>query len=193
MRLHAVLPAHPRLSGSLVAGMADPQAKGNKARPGRAVAGGSGSGVERSSGEPATAVAGAMDANPLVDREEELDVAATQDDAEGGPLPRDPWSGPWRHSGRGDLDRPGDSRSRCRTGKCESRGGAGGTGFRRRHYASSGNSQRDGNVQSVDRSTTQGSEGEVSKRFSEATPRQPRLAAGGLRAGQISVRAAAPG
>ena len=40
-------------------------------------------GVERSPGESATAVAVAMDANSLVDAQEELDAAATEDDGRG--------------------------------------------------------------------------------------------------------------
>ena len=42
-----ILPTHPRLSGSLAAGLADAQAEGNAPRPGRTAAGGSGGGVER--------------------------------------------------------------------------------------------------------------------------------------------------
>ena len=76
-----ILPTDPRLSGSLAAGLADPQAEGNAAGPGRTAAGGSGGGVERPPGEPATAVAAAMVADPLADAEEELDAAAAEDDA----------------------------------------------------------------------------------------------------------------
>ena len=62
-----ILPTDPRLSGSLLAGLADPQAEGNAPGPGRTAAGGSGGGVERPPGEPATAVAVAMVADPLAD------------------------------------------------------------------------------------------------------------------------------
>ena len=81
-----ILPTDPRLSGALVAGLADPQAEGNAARPGRTAAGGSGGGVERPPGEPATAVAVAVVADPVADAEEELDAAAAEDDGEGGPV-----------------------------------------------------------------------------------------------------------
>ncbi len=76
-----ILPTHPRLSGSLLARLADSQAEGNAAGPGGTAAGGSGGGVECPPGEPATAVAVAMVQHPLVDAEEELDAAAEEDDA----------------------------------------------------------------------------------------------------------------
>ena len=66
---------HDYLVPSL-AGLADPQAEGDAARPGRTAAGGSGGGLERPAGEPPTAVAAAVAQNPLADREEELDAAA---------------------------------------------------------------------------------------------------------------------
>ena len=52
-----ILPTHPRLSSSLLARLADSQAKGDAARSGRIAVGGSCRRVERSTGEPATAVA----------------------------------------------------------------------------------------------------------------------------------------
>ena len=52
-----ILPTDPRLPGAVAAGLADPQAEGNAAGPGRTAAGGSCGGVERPPGEPATAVA----------------------------------------------------------------------------------------------------------------------------------------
>ena len=52
-----ILPTDPRLSGSLAAGLADPQTEGNPTRPGRTAAGGSGGGLERPPGEPPIAVA----------------------------------------------------------------------------------------------------------------------------------------
>ncbi len=79
-----ILPTHPRLSGSLDSGVADPQAEGNAPGPGRTAAGGSGGGVERPPGEPATAVAVAVVHDPVVDAEKELDAAAEEDDGEGG-------------------------------------------------------------------------------------------------------------
>ena len=78
-----ILPTHPRLPGAVAAGLADPQAEGNAAWPGRTAAGGSCGGLERSTGEPATAVAVAMAQHPLADAEEELDAAAAEDDAQG--------------------------------------------------------------------------------------------------------------
>src|SRR5262249_18367610 len=83
----ALLPTHPRLSGAVLAGLADPQAEGDAPGPGRTHAGGSGGGVERPSGKPATAVAAAMAANLLADGEEELDAAAAEDDETSDPLP----------------------------------------------------------------------------------------------------------
>src|SRR5262249_49785816 len=78
-----ILSTDARLSGSLDSRMADPQAEGNAPGPGRAAAGGSGGGVERTPGEPATAVAGAVVHDPLVDPEEKLDAAAEEDDGQG--------------------------------------------------------------------------------------------------------------
>ena len=66
---------------AVAAGLADPQAKGDTPGPGRIAAGGSGGGVECSTGESATAVAVAMGQHSLADAEEELDAAATEDDA----------------------------------------------------------------------------------------------------------------
>src|SRR5258708_720347 len=66
--------------------MADSQAKGNTSRSGGIAAGGSGSRVERSTGEPPTAIAIAVVPDQVVDKEEELDAAATQDDGEGRPV-----------------------------------------------------------------------------------------------------------
>ena len=79
-----ILPTDPRLSGSLAAGLADPQAEGNPPGPGGIAAGGSCGGLERPPGEPATALAVAVVPDPLVDAEEELDAAAAENDAEGG-------------------------------------------------------------------------------------------------------------
>jgi hypothetical protein len=73
----------PRLSGSIVARMADPQAEGDSPRPSRTVAGGSGGGVERPPGESATAIAVAVVHYPVVGTEENLDAAAEEDDGEG--------------------------------------------------------------------------------------------------------------
>ena len=95
-----ILPTDPRLSGSLVAGLADPQAEGNAPGPGRTAAGGSGGGVERPPGEPATAVAVAVVQDPLADAEEELDAAAAEDDGEGGQVSCDAGLGPSGGPGR---------------------------------------------------------------------------------------------
>src|SRR5689334_13161933 len=64
--------------------MADSQAERNPSRSGRTAAGGSCSGVERSTGKSATAVALAVAQYPVVDAEEKLDALATEDDAEDG-------------------------------------------------------------------------------------------------------------
>ena len=92
---------HDYLVHSL-AGVADPQAEGNAPGPGRTAAGGSGGGVERPPGEPATAVAVAVVQDPLVDAEEELDAAAEEDDGEGGQVSCGAGLGPcwwsWRSS-----------------------------------------------------------------------------------------------
>ena len=57
--------------------------KETQAGPGGIAAGGSGSGVERSPGEPATAFAVAVVPDSLADAEKELDAATAEDDAEG--------------------------------------------------------------------------------------------------------------
>ena len=67
MRLRPLLPAHPRLSGSFLAGLADPEAEGIEAWPGGTAAGRSCSRVERPPGEPAIAVALAMVPDPVLD------------------------------------------------------------------------------------------------------------------------------
>src|SRR5262249_18285614 len=81
-----ILPTHPRLSGAVLAGLADPQAEGNPPGPGRTAAGGSGGGVECPAGESPASLALAVVPNPLADAEAEMDLAAAQDDAEGDPL-----------------------------------------------------------------------------------------------------------
>ena len=53
----AILPAHPRLPRPLAAGLADPQAEGDPARPGRTAAGGTVGALERQAREPPPAVA----------------------------------------------------------------------------------------------------------------------------------------
>ena len=63
----AVLPAHPRLPGPLAAGLADPQAAGDPARPGRAAAGGAGRALERQAGEPAPALGAGVGQHPPAD------------------------------------------------------------------------------------------------------------------------------
>src|SRR5262245_32993669 len=82
----ALLPTHPRLSGAVLAGLADPQAEGDSPGPGRTAAGGSGGGVERPPGESPASLALAVVTNPLADVEAEMDLAAAEDDAEGEPL-----------------------------------------------------------------------------------------------------------
>ena len=81
-----LLPTDARLSGSFLAGLADPQAEGDEEGPGRIAAGGPGCCLECSTGEPAAAVAVAVAADQVVDAEKELDAAATEDDEEGEPV-----------------------------------------------------------------------------------------------------------
>src|SRR5262249_58231423 len=69
------------------AGLADPQAKGNPAGPGRTAAGRPDGCLDCPPGEPPTAVALAMVQYSVVDAQKGLDTAAAQDDAEGDPLP----------------------------------------------------------------------------------------------------------
>src|SRR5262249_26135265 len=80
----ALLPTHPRLSGAVLAGLADPQAEGDTPGPGRTAAGRPGGGVERPPGKPATAIAGAVVADQVADGQEDLDAPATEDDGQGG-------------------------------------------------------------------------------------------------------------
>src|SRR5262249_52733424 len=72
--------------GSLVAGLADPQAKRDETWPCRTTAGGPGVRLADPPRKEATALAAAMVANPLADSEAELDRAAAEDDAGGGSL-----------------------------------------------------------------------------------------------------------
>src|SRR5439155_8168586 len=81
-----ILPADPRLSGPLLAGLADPQAKRDQAGAGRTSTGGPGLGLECPPGGPPTALAASMAQHPTVDTEEELDRATAENDAEGNPV-----------------------------------------------------------------------------------------------------------
>ena len=80
----AILPTHPRLPGSLPAGLADPQAAGDPARTGGTAAGGTVGVVECQAREPPSAVCPGVGEHPAADQEEGLDRAATQDDEAGG-------------------------------------------------------------------------------------------------------------
>ena len=80
-----LLPAHARLPGPFAAGVADAQTEGNPSRPRRAAPGGTFSGMECQTGESTPAVAVGMGNDPGVDRQNELDGAATADDAQGEP------------------------------------------------------------------------------------------------------------
>src|SRR5262249_9919198 len=79
-----VLPAHPRLSCPLVAGMADPQAAGDPARACRTQVGRAVGDLERQAREPAPAVGPRMGDDPNSDEEEGLHRTATPDVATGG-------------------------------------------------------------------------------------------------------------
>ena len=142
---------HDYLVHSL-AGLADPQAEGNAAGPGRTAAGGSGGGVERPPGEPATAVAVAMVADPLVDAEEELDAAAAEDDAEGEPVSCGAgagcWPCCWPCYGHGLAIR--EQVVEQQQGHACRRAGA--AASRCRHGPSAGHRRRDGRVSPLDRS-----------------------------------------
>ena len=81
-----VLPAHPRLSGSLAAGLADPQAEGNSPRPGGAETGGTLRPVERQTRKPPSADPLGMARHPHADRSEEVDLTAAGDDVQGDPV-----------------------------------------------------------------------------------------------------------
>ena len=83
-----ILPTDPRLSGSLAAGLADPQAEGDEPGPGRTAAGGSGGGVERPPGEPPTAVAAGNGCRfGWLTQKKNWTPPPAEDDAEGDPLP----------------------------------------------------------------------------------------------------------
>ena len=64
-----ILPTHPRLPGSLAPGVADPQAKGNPAGPGRAAAGGAVGALERQAREPPSTVGPGVGQHPDADQE----------------------------------------------------------------------------------------------------------------------------
>ena len=98
----SLLSAHPRLPGPLAAGLADPQAAGDPARPGRAAAGGTRRALERQAGEPAPALGAGVGQHPAADSSQGLERAAAADDAAGRP-------GAWLAGpGPGDPDRPGE-------------------------------------------------------------------------------------
>ena len=83
-RAETLLPTHPRLPGSLAAGLADPQAAGDPPRTGGTAAGGTLGALERQAREPPPAVRPGMGEHPAADEEEGLDRAAAQDDETGG-------------------------------------------------------------------------------------------------------------
>ena len=101
----AILPTRARLSGSLTAGLADPQAEGDPARTGGTAAGGTVG--ARGMPSPRTAICRLLGVgeHPAADQEEGLDRSATQNDEAGG-------AGAWR-SGCPDLGSP-DCLSSCR-------------------------------------------------------------------------------
>ena len=74
----AILPTHPRLSGSLPAGLADPQAKGNPSWTGGTRLAERSCALERQTREPASTVCLGMGEHQVADQEEGLDRAATR-------------------------------------------------------------------------------------------------------------------
>src|SRR5262249_23693321 len=80
-------PVDSRLPGAIVAGLADAQAEGDEARPGRVTPGGTGRPVGQQAGEPPFARLVGVAEHPPVHPKERLDTAATEDDAHSPPLP----------------------------------------------------------------------------------------------------------
>ncbi len=80
----ALLPTHPRLSRSLPARLADPQATGNPPRSCRVASGGAFVPVERKVREPASTLRAGVGEYPSADQEKRLVRTATKDDETGG-------------------------------------------------------------------------------------------------------------
>ena len=181
-----ILPTDPRLSGSLDSGVADAQAEGNAPRPGRAAAGGSGGGVERPPGEPATAVAVAVVHDPLVDAKKNWTPPQKKMMAKAGRYHAvRGWS--CRALGGGDVHGAGHSRSGRRTAESDHAAGwcrvcSMPTPTSASHHAGDGSEYRTWidpllHVADVDKA-----EATTSR---QATPRQPCPVAGGRHASSI--------
>src|SRR5262245_53358400 len=77
-----MLPTHTRLSGSLLTGLADPQAEGDLAWSSRAQADRTGSSLAHQTGEPAPARLVGMGRHPTLYQEKGLDDPTAEDDAQ---------------------------------------------------------------------------------------------------------------
>ena len=188
-----ILPTDPRLPGAVAAGLADPQAEGDAAGPGRTAAGGSGGGVERPPGEPATAVAVAVVPDPLVDGEEELDAAAAEDD--GGRRAGIMRCGGWSSASCWRSRRSRAWRSEIRGRRAAEGDHAAGLVQRLLEADTAQVPAIVGEMaeyrQWVDPLLREEYDKASGRRSRQATPRQPRPVAGGRHAGRLPLRSAA--